>query len=246
MFTQPSGPAPCVVTNGSGAANANVTNVQIACATVSAANEWTWVSGANLPNQKGVYGTQGVAAPGNVPGAREQAATWTDTSGNFWLFGGSGYDSVGAPGYLNDLWRYNAGQWTWMSGSNMANQPGAYGTQGTAAPSNVPGVRYGALAWTDAAGDFWLVGGFGFGSTEFEGYLNDLWKFSSGEWTWVGGSNTINQLGIYGTLGQPAPGNIPGARVNALGWIDADGTVWLFGGSGFLNDLWNYSAGQWT
>ena len=33
------------------------------------ANEWTWISGSST-DQMGVYGTQGIAAPSNVPGAR--------------------------------------------------------------------------------------------------------------------------------------------------------------------------------
>ena len=43
--------------------------------------------------QPGVYGTLGIAAAGNIPGARDSAATWTDSNGNFWLFGGEGADS---------------------------------------------------------------------------------------------------------------------------------------------------------
>jgi hypothetical protein len=42
----------------------------------------------------------------NVPGARYVAISWTDGSGNLWLFGGQGYDSSGSDGYLNDLWEY--------------------------------------------------------------------------------------------------------------------------------------------
>jgi len=45
-------------------------------------NEWTWVSGSNLPNQPGVYGTLGTPAAANVPGWRTGAASWTDKSGN--------------------------------------------------------------------------------------------------------------------------------------------------------------------
>jgi len=68
-------------------------------------NEWTWVSGSNVGNAKGVYGTQGVPAATNVPGARDSAVTWTDGSGNFWLYGGSG----------NDLWKFSptTNMWTW-------------------------------------------------------------------------------------------------------------------------------------
>ena len=89
----------------------------------------------------GTYGTQGTAAAGNIPGARNRDVTWTDAAGNFWLFGGDGYDSAGTQGFLNDLWKYSAGQWTWMGGSNVVNQQGTYGTQGTAAAGNVPGAR---------------------------------------------------------------------------------------------------------
>jgi len=38
--------------------------------------------------QLGTYGTLGLAAPGNVPGAREWAAGWIDQAGNLWPFGG--------------------------------------------------------------------------------------------------------------------------------------------------------------
>ena len=34
------------------------------------AGAWTWMSGSSIGNQKGVYGTQRVAAATNVPGAR--------------------------------------------------------------------------------------------------------------------------------------------------------------------------------
>ena len=94
------------------------------------ANEWTWVSGSNTVNQAGVYGTKGVAASSNVPGAREAAVSWIDSSGKLWLFGGYGYDSAGNSGDLNDLWKYDGTNWTWVSGSNTVNQAGVYGTKG--------------------------------------------------------------------------------------------------------------------
>jgi hypothetical protein len=104
------------------------------------------------------------------------STSWTDAVGNFWLFGGSGLDSTGRSGDLNDLWKYSAGQWTWMGGSNVVNQQGTYGTQGTAALGYVPGARYQAISWTDAAGNLWLFGGYGSDSAGTTGRLNDLWK----------------------------------------------------------------------
>jgi N-acetylneuraminic acid mutarotase len=215
--------------------------------------QWTWMGGSNSSNQAGTYGTPGMAAPGNVPGARCQAVSWIDQSGNFWLFGGLGLDSTGTSQLLNDLWKYSAGQWAWMGGSNFGDQSGAYGTQGKGAPGNIPGARSLAVSWTDASGNFWLFGGLGFDSAGTQSYLNDLWKYSAGQWTWMGGSDVVNQPGTYGTKGMAAPGNAPGARIEAVSWTDPFGNLWLFGGSPgppgqfeLFNDLWQYSAGEWT
>jgi hypothetical protein len=229
--------------------------------------EWTWVGGSNVIEAVGIYGTQGTAAPGNIPGGRYEAAGSADASGNFWVFGGLGIDSVGNRGDLNDLWRYSGGEWTWMSGANTVAPepplPGVYGTQGVAAPGNFPGARVSAVSWTDPAGNFWLFGGAGADSTGTLGILNDLWKFSGGEWTWMSGSNLRDQIGTYGTLGTAAASNAPGARTASVTWTDAAGNLWLFGGQGndstevplcvqnpgapcLLNDLWKYAGGQWT
>lgn len=219
---------------------------------------WTWVGGSNTANAVGVYGTRGVAAAGNVPGARKGAVSWKDSAGNFWLFGGIGYDASGGYATLNDLWKFSpsTGWWTWISGSNTAGAAGCYSTQCSAAAGNVPAARYGSVSWTDTAGNLWLFGG------EYTPYgvddLNDLWKFSpsTGLWTWVGGSNATEAVGVYGTLGVAAAGNVPGARENAVSWTDSSGNFWLFGGMGWysngndgdLNDLWKFSpsTGLWT
>ena len=164
----------------------------------------------------GVYGTQGTASAGNVPGARYAASSWIDSSGNLWLFGGYGYDSTGAVGKLNDLWRYSSehrlvdlGQWR-----QRGQCPGVYGTQGTAAAGNVPGARYSASSWIDSSGNLWLFGGYGYDSTGAVGKLNDLWRYSpsTGLWTWVSGGNVGNAAGVYGTQGTASASNVPGAR----------------------------------
>ena len=218
-------------------------------------NQWTWMGGPKiaLQNQAGIYGTQSTPTPSNLPGERAYAVSWTDLKGNFWLFGGYGCDSTGALGELNDLWRYSAGQWTWIAGSSLINQASTYGTKGTPATGNSPGARIEASAWTDAAGSLWLFGG-SFGQAGQSLALNDLWRYSGGQWTWMSGSNTFNQFGTYGTRGTAAAENTPGGRGASATWSDAAGSLWLFGGDGFdsagnrdyLNDLWRYSGGQWT
>jgi hypothetical protein len=149
---------------------------------------WTWMSGANVVNQKATYGTQGVAAATNVPGARWSAAAWTDHNGDLWLFGGQGYDST-ASGSLADLWQYKGGKWIWVKGPSSVGQSGNYGL--TPGPiiypyvGNFPGSRYAAGFWTDTNGNdpqlwkFWIFGGEGFdaSSGNGNGLLDDLWRY---------------------------------------------------------------------
>src|ERR1019366_2198708 len=100
--------------------------------------EWTWMSGSNTGGAIGSYGNLGTPTATNVPGARVEASGWTDSSGNFWLFGGDGLDSAGMEGLLNDLWEFDTSTntWTWVSGSNLKDQFGSYGTQGVTSTTN--------------------------------------------------------------------------------------------------------------
>ncbi|HYB61802.1 MAG TPA: kelch repeat-containing protein [Methylomirabilota bacterium] len=237
-----------------------------------ASRTWTWISGSNVGNKNGVYGTQGSPAAGNFPGGRQNAVLWVDASGKVWLFGGFGFDSVGSGAplgdTLNDLWEFSGGQWTWVSGSNLANQNGTYGTQTLPAAANVPGSRWGSGGWTDASNNLWFFGGWGYGSitSHPQGYLNDIWEYqhSTGQWIWWKGSNDVNQNGQYLTNGIPYVKNVVGARRGAGIWVpDAPACpvtgavgnggacyVWVFGGAGYdnsqntspgyLNDLWTY------
>lgn len=227
----------------------------------TSSGQWTWVKGSASPNSNPVYGTQGVPAAANTPGARVHAGEWRDANGNIWLFGGVGTYGGAIGAHLNDLWEYlpSSNQWAWMGGPNTGNGLAVYGTKGVAAAANVPGGRFGSVNWTDTNGNFWLFGGYGYDSTGQQGLLNDLWEFSTstGEWTWIGGANTANAGGVYGAQGVAAAANVPPGRDSAAGWMDTGGNFWLFGGEGYdvpthfyhrFNDLWKYSpsSGQWT
>ena len=215
--------------------------------------QWTWMDGSTTINQPGVYGAEDISTANNVPGARDRSVSWMDANGSLWLFGGEGLDSAGNIADLNDLWMFSpaSGQWTWVDGSTTVNQTGVYGTEGVPAANNVPGARYDAVSWMDANGSLWLFGGDGVDGAGNQGRLDDLWMFNpiSGQWTWADGSWTRNQIGIYGTEDVPGPDNVPGGRQGAISWIDANGSLWLFGGYGydgantlgFLNDLWKFT-----
>jgi len=218
-----------------------------------AATTWTLVSGnLTASGTNPVVGTPGTPSATNLPGGRSGAVSWIDASGNFWLFGGNVQSSSGSGQPANDLWEFTqAGKtWTLVSGSTVGNSAGVYGTLGTASASNVPDSRSGAVSWIDSSGNLWLFGGEGYVSPTQDSALNDVWEFSptAKTWTWVSGSSTGGASGVYGTEGTASSSNVPGARVEAVGWTDGSGTFWLFGGEGYdstgqyfeLNDLWNY------
>src|ERR1039458_6208412 len=111
----------------------------LANAQATAPNEWTWMGGSNA-SSNGVYGTLGTPAAGNLPPERYEASSWTDTSGNFWVFGGVLVSYSGVTPWCNfcgnvgdDLWNFNSstGECTWISGSSNGNPPRVYGTLGT-------------------------------------------------------------------------------------------------------------------
>src|ERR1019366_9130263 len=101
--------------------------------------------------------------------------------------------------------------------------PGVYGTLGNPAAGNIPMGRENSNAWTDQSGNFWLFGGLIIDASNDFDDLNDLWEFnpSTGQWAWMGGSRRVYQSGVYGTLGTPAAGNIPGSRYGAVSWTDS-------------------------
>ncbi len=215
--------------------------------------QWTWMNGSNLPNQPAVFGTQGIFAPTNTPPALYEACEWTDLNGNFWLFGGGDLNGT----TLNsDLWEFNpvTNEWAWMKGPGITNQNGVYGTINVAAPTNNPGARQANPTWVDNAGDLWLFGGKGFDFSGAYSTLSDLWKYNiaSNEWTWVNGPNTVNGTGSFGTILVPSPTNIPPSRFETnASWTGNANTLWLFGGagsSGSYSDLWKYDIGtnEWT
>jgi len=215
---------------------------------------WTWISGENLPGASGSYGTVGVPASTNVPGARAGAAGWKDGDGNLWLFGGmevhDGFDA-----YRNDLWRWEitSRRWTWMSGSNLPDQPGVYGSPGIPDANATPGARASATAWRGSAGSGWILGG-----TPYDCFLacsrNDFWKWDGRQWAWMGGATETDDPGVYGSKGVPNPADRPGSRSGAAAWVDPAGDLWLFGGLAnaligtfgtielHRNDLWSYDV----
>ena len=206
--------------------------------------------------------------PGTSRGHGRTAVSWTDAQRQLlalrrlWLRFGR------ERGWLNDLWKFDGTNWTWVSGSNTDNQAGVVRHEGVAAPGNVPGrgkrrfldrssaatsgssaalatIRPGTAATSTTCGNSTGRTGPGCraairsirqastarrasplrGTSRGRGRrrfldrsaaatsgssaamasirpgtvradLNDLWKFDGTNWTWVSGSNTVNQAGV--------------------------------------------------
>ncbi len=225
-------------------------------------DEWTWVAGSDSAEKYAVSVGLGVADTANTPGSRRYAASWTDSDGNFWLFGGQTANIVHK---YNDLWKFDpvSEQWTWISGDTMAfhydgtkGGQGIYGDLLVPDTTNYPGGRSGAVAFPGPDGYFWMFGGSGFGhiSGKAHEYLNDLWLYNyvTNIWTWVDGDTVSADAlnGHYGTIGVADPDNAPSGRYFGHGWVTANHDLWLYGGhgrgrvsnSGYLNDVWTFNT----
>src|SRR5690606_24689814 len=84
-------------------------------------NQWAFMKGDVTTNFIGTYGSKGIPAPTNRPGARVPGTVWQDSAGNFWLFSGTP-----SSGHFNDVWRL-------APVNTVPAQPGVY----TAAPASV-------------------------------------------------------------------------------------------------------------
>ena len=216
-------------------------------------NEWTWMHGSQS-FAAAVHGTQGIPSPLNMPGIRnETAAAWTDSLNNLWLFGGNGFDGS-AVGVMNDLMKYDIAnnEWTWMSGSAFANAPPAWGIKNVSAATNDPGGRSSYTHWLDNSGGLYMMGGHA-----DTAYYNDMWRYdmNTNIWTWVAGTNMINDTGRYASTCVFDSVNIPEARTEQRSSVqDGCGNFWMFGGINqrslghVMNDLWifDHSTLEWS
>jgi hypothetical protein len=195
--------------------------------------DWAWVSSGS---GSGNYGVKGTPSPTNIPGKRSRTATWTDSLGNFWMFGGYANYS-GSHHYYNDLWKFDGTNWTWVAGLNSSNGNGTWGTLGTPASANMPSPKDKSTSWVDSSDNLWLLGGKA---------KSDLWRFDGTNWTWMGGLISNNQISNNGNKRIPSITNKLGTTDNAKSWIDNDGKVWVFGGYGKnSSNAYSYSNSLW-
>jgi len=216
-------------------------------------DQWTWEDG--LISKNGFAKFSEAQGEVTTPGARYASAYWQDEKGVFWLFGGHGYHESGRQRCLNDLWKYEDGNWTMMSISKNWKTNGAHGLYGSEGllldhQKNEISTKYWPLTrshssffYDENTNLFWLFGG-QYTEPNDEFFISDLWTFDGQDWTLMHGDDTQNY--------EPAIKMIrPSARTGASIWVDKKGILWLFGGTGFLNknsrtlnDLWQFKKGS--
>lgn len=162
---------------------------------------------------------------------------------DLYVFGGSSI--------TNDLYKLNTLTKVW---TRLRTSTGATAVTTGDAATHTPGGKQAAAIW-QVDGIIYLFGG-RFNTTNPHQNRNDFWKYdiATDRWTLLGGTQTTNDGGTYGTKGTSASGNIPTSRNCAVAWT-VGRKLYLFGGnttpSGSnvkINDLWVYDidSGEWT
>lgn len=210
-------------------------------------NEWTWMKGT-IGNTTMVPGIQGQFNPLNTPGGINECKSAWVLNNQLWFFGGQN----AAGEQLGSLWCYDiaTNNWCWKSGLTVPYYIGNYGTKGVSSPLNFPPARVSYTNWKDTADQFYLFAGdLTFGSSNIGN--NDVWRYSPAlnEWTWIGGSSSINHPGYGQNYCDHDTMNIPRSRVENMSVQSGNkcaNAFWTFGGfstSGhdFHNDLWLFN-----
>jgi len=211
--TQPTNPPQtCIVVNGTGTVQSNVSTVSIVCPqpsftiggtliglvdgpgnTVELINNGgdnIFVTGNNttwtFPTQvtaNGAYNVQIFVDPTSQP------------QPCFIFF----YTGIAISNVSSVLVDCQHNDWTWKSGPLTAGQLGKFVSPPSSPNTNTPGGRDYAAAWTDGFGRHWMFGGYGeelTGKTppDLPGYLNDMWLFDQSSGGWIPANAPITTL----------------------------------------------------
>jgi len=206
--------------------------------------EWTWVNGSSNGNALPNWGIKNVASPNNNPGGRNCYVRWSDSNGNFYLFGGSKW--TGASGDYNDIWYYdtNTDMWKWINGDTLPSTNGLYMSNCVPDSNRLPRGRFeNKSIWKDDCYNLWTYGGKTIVGNQ---NLNDFWHYNvlNNEWTYVSGDTTSLKPYSFGTKNISSPLNKPPPKIGAMTWKDKQNNLWMFGGAlanfSMRNDMWRF------
>lgn len=148
----------------------------------SAGGDWEFIAGSALANSAG---------SSSMISSRYDPASWTDSAGNIWMFGGLGTDSSGTNNvYLGSAWYLNVGTNKWTSAISATGSPASCtsncGTPphceniGVSLATSQIGQRAGAAAfWRRQSNYGSIFGGHGYDCNNNFRYLQDSWDIAN-------------------------------------------------------------------
>lgn len=225
-------------------------------------NNFTFKKGFNKLNyNKGV----GIEHYRNIPPSVSNRQIWIDSNNNIWCYSGryaGSSSSCTCPGFnKTELWKYNTSTNSWiLINSGSVDFAGNFGIIGVESSINKPPALENAITWTDNNNNLWMFGGLLLSYHTNNYKSNALWRYniSTGNWTWMSGSNLPNGINSFGNQGIESSSSIPGATDSGRGgWVDSNGFLWLLdstlnyynsGSYGYTANIWKYNPNinLWT
>lgn len=143
---------------------------------------WSFLAGSALANSAGST---------NMISSRHDPASWTDSTGKIWIFGGFGTDASGTNNaYLGDAWYLNVGTNKWTVAISATGSPASCSSNcgtpphcenfGTSLATNQIGQRSGAASfWRSQSNYGSIFGGHGYDCNNNFRYLQDTWDIAN-------------------------------------------------------------------
>lgn len=216
--------------------------------------QWAWIGGPNTANAAGVYGTTGVEDAANEPPAFEGGRDLYDPENNYFYIVAP-RNNTSSYGGLDDIWRYNIsnGYWTHMKGSKDKTALPVFGVTGVEDDANTPGCMTETGGWCISFDRQYLYIFGGYQRTGGLGVTGALWRlnFSNYRWAYMGGTQSVNQIRVTGTVGEFGPTVRPGCRYDSAMLIDENNWVYIWAGTGVdttttidddLADVWVFNG----
>lgn len=220
--------------------------------------QWAWIAGSDALDLPAVVTHEGGSFDGNTPGGLTEARCAIDLDGDFWMFGGQGYDTtspITQTVFLDHLWHYSVSQNQWALEAGHPNCQSSdcksiYPSQNMG--TGRAGARKGHSMVFDSQNRLYVYGGLGIVGNTLKYDMADLWRFYAPTryWNFISGDSFVTREPSIGT-GPDDVTNVPGGRNNAA--IASYGTdIFIFGGEGagplgsrgLLNDIWYWKNNE--
>jgi hypothetical protein len=237
----------CVCNSGYEGVNCNITTCD---KEFDPQGQFRWIAGVDDFNVAAVYGVKGVYNSANNPGTGYYSKSFLHEYDNtIVFFGGNRFHTVFYD-RTNSVWKFDISTrlYKWIGGNSEPNKAGVYGTKNVYSISNYPSSRHDHSTILFNDNSLIVFAGLSlYNSTFF--LTNDVWEFdlSKLQFRWLGGLQTTDNTGVYGTKYVYNAAYYPGSR-NFFHSLLYENSMISFGGDGYsssgplclLNDMWQF------